>query len=125
MAREVSASMITARQGGLLLNMSSNSRGGNAGQSAYAATKAAVVALTKTWAQELAIYKIRSVAIAPGFIQTPMTDRIPPMFVEKIRERTPVGRFGTPEEFAMTARFVIENDYLNGTVVEVDGGMSF
>ena len=125
MAREVATVMIDAGKGGLIINMSSISRGGNSGQSAYAASKAGVVALTTTWARELAPYKIRSVAIAPGFIETPMTDRIPPMFVKRIHERTPVGRFGTPEEFAMTAKYVIENEYINGTVIEVDGGMSF
>lgn len=125
MAREVSAAMISLGNPGLIINMSSISRRGNSGQSAYAASKAGIDALTKTWSRELAPYKIRSVAIAPGFIDTPMTESIPPVFVKQIHQRTPVGRFGMPEEFAMTAQYVIENDYINGTIIEVDGGMSF
>jgi 3-oxoacyl-[acyl-carrier protein] reductase len=117
--------MLRARRPGLIVNVSSISRAGNPGQSAYAASKAAVDALTVTWSQELAIYGIRVVALAPGFIETSMTTRIPPVFLERIRERTPLGRFGTLDEFGHVIEFIVENDYLNGKVLELDGGLRF
>jgi len=126
MAREVAAAMIRSkRRGGLIVNISSISRSGNAGQTAYSATKGGIDALTVTWSQELAVYGIRVVAVAPGFVETPMTSRIAPMFLESIRRRTPLGRFGTLEEFARTLQYVIETDYLNGKVLELDGGLRF
>lgn len=125
MAREVAESMIRARRRGLIVNVSSISRAGNPGQTAYAASKAAVDACTVTWAQELAPYGIRVVALAPGFVETSMTTRIPPMFLERIRERTPLNRFGTLDEFAHVIQFIIENDYLHGKVLELDGGLRF
>jgi 3-oxoacyl-[acyl-carrier protein] reductase len=125
MAREVAEAMLRARRPGLIVNVSSISRAGNPGQSAYAASKAAVDALTVTWSQELAIYGIRVVALAPGFIETSMTTRIPPVFLERIRERTPLRRFGTLDEFGHVIEFIVENDYLNGKVLELDGGLRF
>jgi 3-oxoacyl-[acyl-carrier protein] reductase len=125
MARQVAESMIRGRRHGLIVNVSSISRAGNPGQTAYAASKAAVDALTVTWSQELAPYGIRVVALAPGFVETSMTKRIPPMFLERIRERTPMQRFGTLDEFAHVIQFIVENDYLNGKVLELDGGLRF
>jgi 3-oxoacyl-[acyl-carrier protein] reductase len=125
MAREVAESMIRARRRGLIVNVSSISRAGNPGQTAYAASKAAVDALTVTWSQELAVYGIRVVALAPGFVETNMTKVIPPMFLSRIRERTPLNRFGTLEEFAHVIQFIVENDYLHGKVLELDGGLRF
>ena len=125
MSRAVAERWIRAKRGGLIVNISSISRHGNPGQTAYAATKAAVDALTVTWSRELASYGIRVAAIAPGFVETPMTRRIPPLFIESMRERSPAGRFGTLEEFGHALQFVIENDYLNGKVLELDGGLRF
>jgi 3-oxoacyl-[acyl-carrier protein] reductase len=125
MTREVVEQLLRSRRGGLIVNVTSISRAGNAGQSAYAASKAALDALTVTWSQELAVYGIRVVALAPGFIETNMTTRIPPMFLERIRERTPLGRFGTLDEFGHVIEFIVENDYLNGKVLELDGGLRF
>ena len=125
MAREVAALMIETKRPGVIVNISSISRAGNPGQSAYAASKSAVDALTVTWSQELAPYGIRVTAIAPGFVETNMTANIPPMFLEQIKERTPIKRFGTLDEFARTIEYVIENDYLNGKVLELDGGLRF
>lgn len=125
MARAVAERMIEGRRPGLIVNVSSISRAGNPGQSAYAASKAGIDALTVTWSQELAAYGIRVVALAPGFIETNMTRRIPPLFLERIRERTPVKRYGTLDEFAHAIEFVVENDYLNGKVLELDGGLRF
>jgi len=125
MARAVAERMIEARRAGLIVNVSSISRAGNPGQSAYAASKAGIDALTVTWSQELAAYGIRVVALAPGFIETNMTRRIPPLFLERIRERTPSKRYGTLDEFAHVIEFIVENDYLNGKVLELDGGLRF
>ena len=125
MAREAAAVMVRAGRPGLIVNISSISRRGNPGQTAYAASKAGIDALTVTWSQELAIHGIRVVGIAPGFVETPMTCRIPRLFLEKIRQQTPLKRFGTLEEFGQTLQHVIENDYLNGKTLEVDGGLRF
>jgi len=125
MAREVAERMIRARRAGLIVNVSSISRHGNPGQTAYAASKAAIDALTVTWSQELAVYGIRVTALAPGFVETPLTRRIPPLFLDQIRARTPIKRFGTLAEFGHALVFVIENDYLNGKVLELDGGLRF
>jgi 3-oxoacyl-[acyl-carrier protein] reductase len=118
MARALAEQWIRAKRRGLIVNVSSISRHGNPGQTAYSATKAAVDALTVTWSRELAAYGIRVVAIAPGFVETPMTRRIPPLFLESLR-------FGTLEEFGHALQFVVENDYLNGKVLELDGGLRF
>jgi 3-oxoacyl-[acyl-carrier protein] reductase len=126
MTREVAAAMIRGkRRAGLIVNISSISRKGNPGQTAYSATKGGIDALTVTWSQELAVYGIRVVGVAPGFVETPMTSRIPPMFLESLRARTPLGRFGALDEFARTLQYVIETDYLNGKVLELDGGLRF
>lgn len=125
MAREVAETMVRDKHPGLIINTSSISRLGNPGQTAYSATKAAIEAMTVTWSQELAVYGIRVVAIAPGFVETSMTKQIPPLFLEQIRQRTPLKRYGTLDEAAHTLRYVIENDYLNGKTLEWDGGLRF
>jgi 3-oxoacyl-[acyl-carrier protein] reductase len=125
MTREVAAGMIERRDRGLIVNVSSISRAGNPGQSAYAASKSAVDALTVTWSQELAPYGIRVVGIAPGFVETPMTARMAPVFLDRLRERTPLKRFGTLDEFEAALQFVVETDYLHGKTLELDGGMRF
>lgn len=124
-AREAVPRMIASKAKGVIVNLSSISRSGNAGQSAYAATKAAISAVTRTWAEELAFFKIRVAAIAPGLVDTPMFQRIPKDRVEKYRRRIPAGRIGSPDEIAKMVLAIIDNDYVNGTTVEVDGGFSF
>lgn len=124
-AREVAAAMIREKRPGLIINTSSISRSGNPGQSAYAATKGGIDALTVTWSQELAPYGIRVAAIAPGFVETPMTERIPELFLDQIRAKTPLQRFGQLDEFPHAVKFVIENDYFNGKILELDGGLRF
>lgn len=125
MGREVASMMIRGNRQGVIVNISSISRHGNPGQSAYAASKAGIDALTVTWSQELAIYGIRVVGIAPGFVETPMTARIPRLFLERIRDKSPLKRFGTLAEFGHTMQYVLENDYLHGKTVELDGGLRF
>ena len=121
--REVAASMIESNVHGVIINIASISRAGNFGQSNYAAAKAGVVALTTTWARELARYGIRSAAIAPGMIETEMTGAMKPEARAKMNAGIPAGRMGSPDEIAGTVEFIFENDYFNGRVLELDGGL--
>lgn len=120
-AREAVPAMMRAKKG-VIVNISSISRAGRAGQSAYAASKGGIVALTASLAQELAPHRIRAVAIAPGLVDTPMAASIPEAHRDGMLSRVAIGRMGTPCEIAHAARFCIENEFFNGRVLEVDGG---
>lgn len=98
---------------------------GNAGQANYAASKAGIIALTKTLAQEYAARNVTVNAIAPGFIQTAMTDRLPIEVKEMARSRIALRRFGTPEDVAHLVSFLMSGnaDYITGQVIALDGGM--
>lgn len=122
-AREAAAQMIETGAEGVILNISSVSRAGNMGQSNYSAAKAGVAALTVTWGKELARHGIRCMAIAPGFVSTELVASMKPEALDKMAAQIPVGRLGEPEEIASSAVFIFENDYLNGRVLEVDGGI--
>lgn len=121
--REAATRMITHGEGGVIVNISSISRAGNPGQSNYAAAKAGVAALTSTWASELARYGIRCNAIAPGVIDTDMVASMKPEARDRMIHATKVGRLGTVEELSEAIRFLIENGFNNGRVLEFDGGM--
>ncbi|PTB84904.1 short chain dehydrogenase [Pseudidiomarina aestuarii] len=121
--REASAHMAKAGKGGVIINISSVARAGNMGQTNYAATKAGVVAMTVTWARELGRFGIRCGAIAPGFIETPMTAAMKPEAIERALSMVPLRRWGQPDEIAHSARYIIENDFFSGRVVEIDGGV--
>ncbi|MGL4938399.1 SDR family oxidoreductase [Shewanella sp.] len=121
--REAAAAMIESGQAGVIVNISSLAKAGNVGQSNYAASKAGVAAMSVGWAKELARYNIRSAAVAPGVIATDMTAAMKPEALERLEKLVPVGRLGQAEEIASTVRFIIENDYVNGRVFEVDGGI--
>lgn len=121
--REAAAHMTKANQGGVIINISSVARAGNIGQTNYAATKAGVVAMTVTWARELGRFGIRCGAIAPGFIETPMTAQMKPEAVERALGMVPLRRWGQPDEIAHSARYIIENDFFSGRVIEIDGGV--
>ncbi len=121
--REAAATMAATSSRGVIINISSVSRAGNFGQTNYSAAKAGVVAMTTAWAKELAPLGIRSCAIAPGFIATEMVASMNQAALDKMAAMIPAGRLGTPEEIASMARFIFENDYLNGRVFEVDGGI--
>src|SRR6185295_1835873 len=98
---------------------------GNYGQTNYAATKAGVVNMTKTWARELGRYNIRVNAVAPGFIATEMVQAMPEKVLEGVASHTPLGRMGKPEEVA-EAYFWLASDaasFVHGTVLSVDGGL--
>lgn len=121
--REAAKHMVKSQVPGVIINVSSISRHGNVGQSNYAAAKAGVAALATTWAKELAKFGIRSAAIAPGFIETDMTEAIRPEILERIRSSIPLGTMGKPEHIAQTVQFILENDYISGRVIEIDGAL--
>jgi 3-oxoacyl-[acyl-carrier protein] reductase len=98
---------------------------GNAGQANYAASKAGIIGLTKAVAKELASRNICVNAVAPGFIQTAMTDNLPEKAKESLQNVIPLARLGKPEDVARAVRFLSSNaaDYITGQVLNVDGGM--
>ncbi|HJR69144.1 MAG TPA: SDR family oxidoreductase [Gammaproteobacteria bacterium] len=120
--REAAERMIRLGSGGCIVNISSLSRAGNFGQSNYSAAKAGVAALTVVWAKELARHGIRVNAIAPGFIKTEMVASMKPEILEKMAAGIPMQRLGEPDEIAATVEFIFGNDYVNGRVIDVDGG---
>ena len=122
-AREAADRMIRLGNGGLIINISSISREGNAGQSNYSAAKAGVAAMTVVWAKELARHGIRSAAIAPGFCATDILAAMKPELVAKVTEAVPLRRLGDPAEIASTAVYIAQNDFVNGRVIQVDGGL--
>jgi 3-oxoacyl-[acyl-carrier protein] reductase len=122
-AREASEQMIRFGNGGVIVNISSISRAGNAGQSNYTAAKAGVAAMTVVWAKELARYGIRVGAIAPGFTRTAILDAMRPDMLEKLVAPVPLRRLGQAAEIAHAARFIFENDYYTGRTLELDGGL--
>jgi 3-oxoacyl-[acyl-carrier protein] reductase len=124
-ARAVAPHMI--RNGsGVILNASSVvGLYGNFGQTNYAATKAGVIAFAKTWSRELAKYKIRVNAVAPGFIATEMVQKMPEKVVQAMVSHTPLGRMGTPEDIAEAYVWLASDaaSFITGTVLSVDGGL--
>lgn len=122
--REAAVRMVEGQRGGVIINMSSVARAGNMGQTNYSASKAGVVAMTVTWARELGRHGIRVGAIAPGVIRTAMTDAMKPEAKERLVKMKPVGRLGEAEEIAHTAKYIFENDFFTGRVVEIDGGIA-
>jgi 3-oxoacyl-[acyl-carrier protein] reductase len=121
--REAADSMIRNQQQGVIINISSISRVGNIGQSNYAAAKSGVAALTTTWARELARHQIRCAAIAPGVFETEMVASMKPEAHERITSAVPLKRTGAVDELAHAIRFIIENDYFSGRILELDGGL--
>jgi 3-oxoacyl-[acyl-carrier protein] reductase len=116
-----------ARCNGKIINISSIvAKAGNVGQANYAATKAGVVGFTKSVAKEYASKKILVNAIQPGFIKTPMTDKIPEKVVEKFLAVIPLATMGLPNDIANAVLFLASpmSDYVTGTVVEVAGGFN-
>jgi 3-oxoacyl-[acyl-carrier protein] reductase len=124
MVREVVAAMARAgTRPGVVVNMSSVARHGNRGQSNYVSAKAALAANTVTWAREFAAFGIRVGAIAPGMIETPMTQGMNQKARDALVSMIPVGRIGVPEDIWRALRFIVECDYFNGRCVDVDGGL--
>lgn len=120
----VVAKMIATRTKGVIVNISSVSASGNAGQSAYSAAKAGVNALTAVWAKELGLMGIRVAAVAPGFTETESTkEALSEAVLRETVKKVPLKRLGRPDEIAAGVISVIENDFFNGKVFELDGGL--
>jgi 3-oxoacyl-[acyl-carrier protein] reductase len=125
MVREVVAKMVeTEQKPGVIVNISSIARHGNRGQSNYTAAKAALAANTVTWSKEFAAFGIRVGAVAPGMIETPMTQGMNQKARDALVAAIPVGRVGVPEDIWLGVKFVLECDYFNGRTIDVDGGLS-
>ena len=120
----VAENMVMNRTEGVIINFSSISARGNAGQSAYSAAKAGLESLTKVWAKELGAFGIRCVAIAPGFIDTPSTHAaLSQSSIDHIISNTPLRKMGRTDNIAMAVDYALNNDFVTGTVLEVDGGL--
>jgi 3-oxoacyl-[acyl-carrier protein] reductase len=122
-AREAAAHMIELGNGGVIVNISSISRAGNAGQSNYSAAKSGVESMGVVWAKELARYGIRVGSVAPGFTHTDILASMRPEVLEKLTAPVPLKRLGQPEEIAHAVAFIFENDFFTGRCLEIDGGL--
>jgi 3-oxoacyl-[acyl-carrier protein] reductase len=121
--REAAERMIRLGHGGVIVNIASISKAGNAGQSNYSAAKAGVTAMAVVWARELARFGIRAASIAPGFIRTDLLAGMPPEMLEKMTAPVPLKRLGLPEEIGQAAVFIAENDFFTGRAIDIDGGL--
>ena len=125
MTKAVTRPMLKAR-GGRIINITSVSgQAGQTGQANYSAAKAGLIGLTKATARELASRTITVNAVAPGFVLTELTKDLPEALQAEINARTPLGRFGTPEEIANAVAFLASDEaaYITGQVLAVDGGL--
>lgn len=121
----VAEKMVSNRTRGVIINFSSISAKGNIGQAAYSAAKAGIESLTKVMAKELGMFKIRVCAIAPGFIETLSTkNALSESMVDYWKKQTPLRKMGNMEDIVSTVRYMIQNDYLSGSVINVDGGLT-
>jgi 3-oxoacyl-[acyl-carrier protein] reductase len=98
---------------------------GNFGQTNYAATKSGIIGMTKVWAKELGRKGINVNAVAPGFIATEMIETVPEKVIDMLKEKTPLGKLGDPEDIANAYLFLVSDEarYITGTVLSVDGGL--
>ncbi len=117
--------MMKARYGKIVNIASVVGRMGNVGQANYSASKAGVIGLTKTVAKEFAKRNIMSNAVAPGFIKTDMTEKLPPAAIDAFMKVIPMERAGTAEDVASVVYFLCspDSDYVTGQVINIDGGM--
>jgi 3-oxoacyl-[acyl-carrier protein] reductase len=117
--------MLKRGHGRILSASSLVARTGNYGQTAYAASKAGLIGMTRVWARELGPRGITANVVAPGFIDTDMVKSVPPKVAEQIKARLPAGRLGRPEEVASVYLFLASDlaSFINGAVVGVDGGL--
>jgi 3-oxoacyl-[acyl-carrier protein] reductase len=121
------APYMVERGHGKIINTSSIvGTSGNFGQTNYAAAKAGLIGLTKTWARELGPKGITVNAVAPGFIATEMVKKMPEKVLQSMRERTPLRRLGEPRDVASAYLFLAsdESSFINGAVLAVDGGLT-
>ncbi|MCG8673063.1 MAG: SDR family oxidoreductase [Pseudomonadales bacterium] len=123
-AREAAALMIESQvEEGAIVNISSVARAGNYGLSNYSASKAGVATLAEVWAKELARYNIRTGVVAPGIIDTDLLAATQPAARERWISGIPLKRLGDTSHIADAVRFIFENSYFTGRVVEIDGGL--
>lgn len=116
--------MVMNRVKGVIVNISSVSARGNPGQTAYSAAKSGLESMTRVWSKELGAYGIRALSIAPGFIDTASTrSAVSESVLENIRLKVPLKRLGVEKDVADLVITGLENDYLNGAVIAVDGGV--
>jgi 3-oxoacyl-[acyl-carrier protein] reductase len=126
MAREMVAEVLKRGvKESIIVNISSISRAGNPGQSNYAASKAGLDAITRTWGRELAEHGVRVGGIAPGLIDTPILKHVSDESKASMISEIPLRRIGTPYEIWLALKFIIECDYFTARVIEVDGGSNF
>jgi 3-oxoacyl-[acyl-carrier protein] reductase len=120
------ASLMVEQKQGVIINISSIAALGNVGQTNYSASKAGVLGLTKSWALELARFGIRVNAVAPGFVDSVMTQKVPPEIKEKFISKIPLKRMAKPDEIAAVVAFLASPaaSYLTGQCLFVDGGLS-
>jgi 3-oxoacyl-[acyl-carrier protein] reductase len=125
MTKAVTRPMLKARSGRIVNITSVSGQAGQTGQANYSSAKAGLIGLTKATARELASRSITVNAVAPGFVLTELTKDLPEALQEEITARTPLGRFGTPEEIANAVAFLVSDDaaYITGQVLAVDGGL--
>ncbi|HEL9648668.1 TPA: 3-oxoacyl-[acyl-carrier-protein] reductase [Streptococcus suis] len=124
MTQAVLKPMTKAREGAIINLSSVSGLIGNAGQANYSASKAGVIGFTKAIAREVAGRNVRVNAIAPGFIQSDMTDVLSDKIKEVMTAQIPMKRFGATEEVADVAVFLAKQEYLTGQVIAVDGGLT-
>jgi 3-oxoacyl-[acyl-carrier protein] reductase len=116
--------MVLKRTKGVIVNVSSVSASGNAGQSAYSAAKAGVNALTATWAKELGPMGIRVIGVAPGYTATESTQEVMnEKVLNEIVKKVPLRRLGKAHEISDGIIQIIKNDFFNGKIFEIDGGL--
>ena len=125
-AQAVADTMVAQGSGSIINASSVVGIYGNFGQTNYAATKFGVIGFTKTWSRELGPKGVRVNAIAPGFIDTPILASMPDKVIEHMRNDVPLRRLGKPEEIASVYAFLASDEasYINGTVIEVAGGLT-
>ncbi len=125
-AREVSAFMAMKQKSGTIINMASVvGQMGNAGQTNYSASKAGLIGFTKSLAKETSKRNVRVNAVAPGFIETAMTDKLTDDVKAEYAKAIPLGRMGVPEDIANTVLYLASDlsSYITGQVIRVDGGL--